>query len=240
MRSAGNFSPEWGYLAPAPSFMRTARVVIVATAIGATAGAGVVLSLVDRSATVEADMTPLAAHAIVTSVQAAPVAAITPIAPASIAPTPAATKPATPAPVAVVAPPNVASPPTVTTSTPIVAPTPAPVTPRIQAEAPTIQQPTPMTPPAVVGTSAATINNDVASAPTAPAYPASGVAALSDPPTAADKPVSDNPNLAIATPEPVTVTPQPKKKAAVPTKQQNFGTMLQHLFSSNTNRQSIH
>ncbi len=45
MRSAGNFSPEWGYLAPAPSFMRTARIVVVATAIGATAGAGVVLSL---------------------------------------------------------------------------------------------------------------------------------------------------------------------------------------------------
>jgi hypothetical protein len=48
MRSAGNFSPEWGYLAPAPSFARTARVVLVATAIGATAGVGVVLSLVDR------------------------------------------------------------------------------------------------------------------------------------------------------------------------------------------------
>ncbi len=48
MRSAGNFSSEWGYLAPAPSFLRTARVVLVATAIGATAGAGVVLSLVDH------------------------------------------------------------------------------------------------------------------------------------------------------------------------------------------------
>jgi hypothetical protein len=48
MRFAGNFHPEWGYLAPAPSFMRTARIVVVATAIGATAGAAVVLSLVDR------------------------------------------------------------------------------------------------------------------------------------------------------------------------------------------------
>lgn len=47
MRS-GNFHPEWGYLAPAPSFMRTARVVAVATAIGATAGAAVVLSLAGR------------------------------------------------------------------------------------------------------------------------------------------------------------------------------------------------
>ncbi len=71
MRSAGNFNPEWGYLAPAPSFMRTARVVLVATAIGATAGAAVVLSLIDRPAA-EGDKTAsIAAHAIVTSVQAA-------------------------------------------------------------------------------------------------------------------------------------------------------------------------
>jgi hypothetical protein len=70
MRSAGNFSPEWGYLAPAPSFMRTARMVVVATAVGATAGAAVVLSLVDRSAP-ENSRPLVAAHAIVTSVQAA-------------------------------------------------------------------------------------------------------------------------------------------------------------------------
>jgi hypothetical protein len=48
MRSAGNFHPEWGYLAPAPSFLRTARTVIVATTVGAIAGAAVVFSLVDR------------------------------------------------------------------------------------------------------------------------------------------------------------------------------------------------
>ena len=73
MRSAGNFGSEWGYLAPAPSFMRTARIVLVATAIGATAGAGVVLSLADRSAP-ESDRTAAAEpHAIVTSVQAATV-----------------------------------------------------------------------------------------------------------------------------------------------------------------------
>jgi hypothetical protein len=70
MRSAGNFSPEWGYLAPAPSMLRTLRVVLVATAVGATAGAGVVLSLVDRS-TGNADKVAVAAHAIVTSAQAA-------------------------------------------------------------------------------------------------------------------------------------------------------------------------
>ena len=48
MRFAGNFHPEWGYLAPAPSFLRTTRVALVAAAVGATAGAGVVLSLTDR------------------------------------------------------------------------------------------------------------------------------------------------------------------------------------------------
>ncbi len=40
-----NFHPEWGCLAPAPTFMRTMRVALVATAVGATAGGGVVLSL---------------------------------------------------------------------------------------------------------------------------------------------------------------------------------------------------
>ena len=48
MRFAGNFNPEWGYLAPAPSFMRTVRIVVVAATVGATAGAAVVFSLVDR------------------------------------------------------------------------------------------------------------------------------------------------------------------------------------------------
>lgn len=48
MRSAGNFNPEWGYLAPAPSLVRTIRIVVVAAAIGATAGAAVVFSLIDR------------------------------------------------------------------------------------------------------------------------------------------------------------------------------------------------
>jgi hypothetical protein len=77
MRSTGNFSPEWGYLAPAPSILRTVRVVLVATAIGATAGAGVVLSLVDHSVG-DGDKVAAAARAIVvTSVQAAPVQAPT-------------------------------------------------------------------------------------------------------------------------------------------------------------------
>ena len=50
MRFAGNFNPEWGYLAPAASFIRTVRIAVVAAAVGATAGAAVVFSLVDRPA----------------------------------------------------------------------------------------------------------------------------------------------------------------------------------------------
>ena len=50
MRHAMNFHPEWGCLAPAPSFLRTMRTVLVATAVGATAGGGVVLSVVGHSA----------------------------------------------------------------------------------------------------------------------------------------------------------------------------------------------
>jgi hypothetical protein len=82
MRSAGNFSPEWGYLAPAPSFARTARVVLVATAIGATAGVGVVLSLVDRPS--EPEKTPVAARAILTSIRAGAVPSVAAAAPAAM------------------------------------------------------------------------------------------------------------------------------------------------------------
>ena len=48
MRYDRNFNPEWGYLAPAPSVMRTARLIAVAAIIGATAGAATVFSLLDR------------------------------------------------------------------------------------------------------------------------------------------------------------------------------------------------
>ena len=36
-----NWHPEWGVVAPAPSFIRTVRIVLVATAVGATIGASV-------------------------------------------------------------------------------------------------------------------------------------------------------------------------------------------------------
>src|SRR5215472_13710946 len=50
MRENANFHPEWGYLAPAPSFIRKTRVVVVAAAIGATIGAGVAFSRVSHQA----------------------------------------------------------------------------------------------------------------------------------------------------------------------------------------------
>jgi hypothetical protein len=84
MRSAGNFNPEWGYLAPAPSFMRTMRVVLVATAIGATAGAAVVISLIDRPTGRGDETASVTPRAIVTSAQAAPAAEM-PAAAASVA-----------------------------------------------------------------------------------------------------------------------------------------------------------
>lgn len=91
MRSSGNFNSEWGYLAPAPSFMRTARVVLVATAIGAIAGAAVVVSLIDRSGQdtdrMASHMASGTAHAIVTSAQAAPNPAAPPTQATSVAAT---------------------------------------------------------------------------------------------------------------------------------------------------------
>ena len=48
MRHAGNFNPEWGYIAPAPNFLRTVRVLVVAAVIGAMASGAVVFSLTDR------------------------------------------------------------------------------------------------------------------------------------------------------------------------------------------------
>ena len=64
MRHVTIFHPEWGCLAPTPSFMRTARTVLVATAVGAVAGGGVVLSVGAHSA---ADQTSVAERTLVGS-----------------------------------------------------------------------------------------------------------------------------------------------------------------------------
>jgi hypothetical protein len=47
MRHGRNFNPEWGYVAPTSGFMRTARFMVAAI-VGATAGAVIVFSLLDR------------------------------------------------------------------------------------------------------------------------------------------------------------------------------------------------
>jgi hypothetical protein len=47
MRHGRNLNPEWGYVAPASGFMRTARFMVAAI-VGATAGAVIVFSLLDR------------------------------------------------------------------------------------------------------------------------------------------------------------------------------------------------
>jgi hypothetical protein len=84
MRSAGNFHPEWGYLAPTSSFVRTLRIALVATAIGATAGAGVVVSLLPHRASGPGTDSSIAAHALVISAPAAnAAAAIAPAQPAA-------------------------------------------------------------------------------------------------------------------------------------------------------------
>ena len=98
MRSAGNFHPEWGYLAPAPSFMRIVRITLVATAIGATAGAAVVVSLVNRPSS-GATTSSIAAHALVTNVQPVtpPASKILPVvAQAPARPAPSAAQPHVP------------------------------------------------------------------------------------------------------------------------------------------------
>lgn len=93
MRSAGNFHPEWGYLAPAPSFMRTARIALVATAIGGIAGAAVVVSLVEGPGS--RDNTAIAAHALLTRapVIASPALASAADGPAAVKSAPASAQP---------------------------------------------------------------------------------------------------------------------------------------------------
>jgi len=244
MRSTGNFSPEWGYLAPAPSILRTMRVVLVATAVGATAGAGVVLSLVDHS-TRDGEKVSLAAHAIVTSAQAAPL----PAAPLPAAPLPAAplsaTAPATPvanaAPIAAAAPAVSEvkiAPANVTT----VAAAPAAQMPAQNAlqAVPQIQAATPQPDTAARSAQASDTPADStrdASAVSVPPQPA--VAALSDAPVAAAPAVADD---AAGSSDQTMVAPQaiPAKKTKHHTvngangkdNSLGFGLALRHLFSA--------
>jgi hypothetical protein len=224
MRSTGNFSPEWGYLAPAPSILRTVRVVLVATAVGATAGAGVVLSLVDHSAG-DGDKIAVAAHAIVTSAQADPIQA--PVASAASTAPIAATAPAisgakvTPARVTTaVAAPAVQTP--VQNSVPAAPQIQA--TPQVAAPPPVVPAPAVVTAPAEQASVTPPAND--AGAASAPAQPA--VAALSDPAASAVA-TSD------ANGDPGIVGPQlPQKKAKHHTAGRDFqlGSTLQRIFSA--------
>jgi hypothetical protein len=74
MRNSTNFHPEWGYFAPAPSFIRKARVVLVAAAVGATIGAGAAFSRVSH----QAAETSVAARTLVRPIEGASARANTP------------------------------------------------------------------------------------------------------------------------------------------------------------------
>ena len=76
MHRAGNFNLEWGFLAPAPSFLRTVRVVVVATAIGAMTSAAAVFALMRQPAAEES----IAARTLVRSVSKAPPTGRAPVA----------------------------------------------------------------------------------------------------------------------------------------------------------------
>jgi len=225
MRSAGNFSPEWGYLAPAPSFVRTARIVVVATAIGATAGAGVMLSLMDHPAT-EAGTTAVAAHAIVTSAQAA----TAPLAGASAVETPASVS--APVTVQVQAPGQV--------QIPAQLPTPVKPQPVIATQSP--QLPAPQLPaPQVAAPQFPAMSNQPASPSTTSAAPAPqsvpGVAALTEGTPATDAAPTETPEQAIVAPadakKPAAKHTGPGYPANAKNKStQGIGTVLRQLFTA--------
>ena len=87
--------PEWGFVAPAPNFIRAVRIGLVAAAVGATIGAGVVLSRVDSSAnqtsvaarTLQGPLTPVSAQvnpeAAITATSDAPGKATATLSPAA-------------------------------------------------------------------------------------------------------------------------------------------------------------
>ena len=234
MRFAGNFHPEWGYLAPAPNFMRTARVVVVATAIGATAGAAVVLSLAERSApgaVADAGKTLVVVHSLVQPAEAAapataPIAATTPT--PVIAPVAAAVPTAPVAPAA-----HVQANIQPSTTAPVMRqPSPPPVT----ASARPIAPPPAASESRAVSTSAAPAS--VAALSESPPVseasppPASNAAAVSPVPLAPQKDAIKKPTAAGLQlqhgPQPA-VAAAPKKKP----EERGLGPALRRLFSAN-------
>jgi hypothetical protein len=220
MRFAGNFHPEWGYLAPAPNFMRTARVVVVATAIGATAGAAVVLSLAERSApgaVTDAGKTLVVVHSLVQPAEAA-----VPAAPAA-APVAAATSTSVIAPIVAAAPVAPAAPAKVQASVP-------PGSPPVTASAP---PPVPSDSRAVSTSAApASVATLSESPPVTEAPPATGDGAVSPAPSAPQKDAIKKP--AVIGPQPQH-GPQPAVAAAPKKKpeEHGLGPALRRLFSAN-------
>jgi hypothetical protein len=235
MPFGGNFHPEWGALAPAPSFMRTARIVAVATAIGATAGAGVVLSLAGSSgafgpqASSEAasDKPLVIVHSLVQPAEAAPVTVQ--LAPSSVAAAAAVNVPAiAPAPVNAAATTAVA---------------PAPTT--------NVQRPSavPALPPAAAQASTP-VPSDSHTAST-PAVPAS-VAALAEIPPATESSPAAAPDVATfmldqtgaqkigskklhgtdQTQHPQTAAANPQSPPKRKPEDRGLGPLLRHLFSA--------
>jgi len=185
MRFAGNFHPEWGYLAPAPNFMRTARIVAVATAIGATAGAAVVLSLVERpapGAVADAGKALVVVRSLVQPAEAA--------ASSATAATPATVTQAMPA---VVAPPAAPAQVQARVQANVQVSTPPSAQPAIAR-----QQPSPSAPLASAKMAApAASDSSTTSTPAAPA----SVAALAEIPPAAETPAAQSMDDVNATPD---------------------------------------
>jgi hypothetical protein len=238
MRFAGNFHPEWGYLAPAPNFMRTARVVVVATAIGATAGAAVVLSLAERSAPgamADAGKTLVVVHSLVQPAEAAapataPFAAMTPtpvIAPVAAAVPAAPVAPAAPAKV------QASIQPSTTVTAPVMR---QPSAPPVTASAQPLAPPPAPSESRAVSTSAAPAS--VAALSESPPVieasppPASNAAAVSPVPLAPQKDAIKKP---AATGQQPQHGPQPAVAAAPKKKpeERGLGPALRRLFSAN-------
>ena len=218
MRLSGNFHLEWGYLTPVPSVMRTARIVAVATAIGATAGAAVVLSLADRPAPVMAagaGQSLVVVHSLVqpaeASVPAAPAAPV-----ASIMPAPEPVAAAMPAPAPVVA-----------------AVPPGPVQAKLQISAPPLVQASVPAVPSSVPPSVTASTENPPVVPSAVSEPTVADAAPVAPePSAAQAAVAKKPHVNVhdATRPPLAVAAAPKRKPA----DNGLAPILRRLFSAQT------
>ncbi len=232
MRSAENFNPEWGYLAPAPSFMRTARAVLVATAIGATAGAAVVISLIDRPADDSGKARSIAAHAIVTGVQAATAPTAPPAAAVASGAAPIAVT-ATAAPAAAAAPAASVAAPIASTAMPAALPAVQPQSPAAPVTPPNPPQVATQSAHAVTMQSAAIVPaaeegraSDAVAAPSPKS--AAGIAALSEAAPAGA------PDQSLIPPQ--TVPPDKKKRHVAGAYESNkplsgLGTVFRRIFS---------